>query len=97
MKRSTFGFPVLRLFEVFPSNEIFFNITCFRATSGVAPTRGIFRRVRKIAKELMLASSCPSVLPYARPPAWNNSAAFGRIVMEFESICRTYVETVQVS
>ena len=76
----------------------FFNVTCFRAISGVASNWGIFGRVRKIAKKRMLALSCLSVRLCARPQAaWNNSAAIGRILMEFESICRMYFEKVQVS
>jgi hypothetical protein len=41
----------------------------------------IFRRVRKIAKKRLLASS--GVCPPARPPAWNNSAPTGRICVKF--------------
>ena len=44
----------------------------------------IFRRVRKIAKKRLLASSCMFVCPSFLPCAWNNSAPTGWIFMKFD-------------
>jgi hypothetical protein len=61
-------------------------------------TSPLFRRVRKIVKNRLLASSCPSVRPSAR----NNSAPTVRIFMKFYIYIfflffRKSVEKIQVS
>jgi hypothetical protein len=52
-------------------------------TSTAIRMRSVFRRVRKISKS-DLTSSCLSVRPPVRPPAWNNSAATELIFMKFD-------------
>ena len=53
---------------------------------------GLFRRVYKIAKIRLLASSWPPI----RPPAWN-CAPTGRIFMKFKHFFRKSVEKIYVS
>jgi hypothetical protein len=55
----------------------------------------VFRRVSKIAKKRLLASSGLSVRLCVLPSTWNNSAPTGRIFIKFDiedflKICRTF-------
>ena len=45
----------------------------------------VARHVTSCEKRL-LASSCVSFLPFARPRAWNSSGPTGRIFMEFDNL-----------
>jgi amino acid transporter len=72
---------------------VFFSFTSFLLCVVIVYLLWLFRRVRKNAKNRLLASSCLSVRPSVRPSVclsvclftWNNSAPTERILIKFDT------------